>query len=67
MRSRLGNHELIDLEGMINVPINDELAFRANIMDHQRDAVFDNKGRGDDLREEDYTPRPPLSLGFCWD
>ena len=55
VRSRLGNHELVDLEGMINVPINDELAIRANIMDHSRDAVFDNKGIGDDLREEDYT------------
>ncbi|MAT92192.1 MAG: hypothetical protein CME59_06295 [Halioglobus sp.] len=55
VRSRIGNYGLLDLEGMVNVPINDTLAVRANILDHSRDGIFDNKGIGDDLREEEYT------------
>jgi iron complex outermembrane receptor protein len=55
VRTRVGNYGLVDIEGMVNVPLTDTLAVRANIIDHSRDAIFDNKGIGDDLREEGHT------------
>jgi len=54
-RSRLGNYGLVDLEGMINVPLTDKLAVRANVLDHYRKPLYNNVGFGDDLRKENYT------------
>lgn len=55
VRARLGNYDLADFEGMVNVPINDAFAVRANLFHHQRGAIFNNVGIGDDLREENFT------------
>jgi iron complex outermembrane receptor protein len=54
-RARVGNFGLINAEGMVNVPVGGRLAIRANVLDHQRDAIFDNVGVGDDLRERNYS------------
>jgi len=54
VKSRVGNYELLNLEGMVNQPLTDELAMRANIFSHQRDGIIDNIGVGDNLREEGF-------------
>ncbi|MDZ7782280.1 MAG: TonB-dependent receptor [Halioglobus sp.] len=55
VRTRLGNYDRRDFEGMLNLPLGDQLALRANLIDHYRGAIFDNVGIGDDLRKENYT------------
>lgn len=50
---KAGNYSLIRAEGMVNVPLTDELFMRANIYTNWRDGYIDNIGRGDDLGEED--------------
>ena len=54
LKSRVGNYELLNVEGMVNQPLTDELAMRANIFSHQRDGVIENIGIGDNLREEGF-------------
>src|SRR6056297_632363 len=54
-RARVGNYGLINLEGMVNVPINDRMAIRGSLLDHYRRPIFDNEGIGDDLRKQNYT------------
>lgn len=55
VKTRLGNHDLLRLEGMVNVPVSDQLALRANLFHHQRDGMIENKGIGDDLEEQNFT------------
>jgi len=54
VRSRVGNYGLLDVEGMVNQPVTDDIAVRANLFSHQRDGIIDNVGVGDDLREEGF-------------
>jgi iron complex outermembrane receptor protein len=54
VKTRVGNYNLLRLEGMINTPITDNLAFRGNIFSHQRDGIVSQKGIGDDLRDESF-------------
>lgn len=54
VKTRLGNYNLLRLEGMVNAPITDNLAFRGNIFSHQRDGVIEQLGLGDDLQEQGF-------------
>lgn len=54
IKTRVGNYNLLRLEGMLNLPINDSLAFRGNIFSHQRDGITEQKGVGDDVQEEGF-------------
>jgi iron complex outermembrane recepter protein len=53
-KARLGNHDLVRLEGMVNTPINDELAFRGAVFSDEREGIVNNEGIGKDLKEEDF-------------
>jgi iron complex outermembrane recepter protein len=54
IRSRVGNYGRFDVEGMVNQPVTDDIAVRANIFSHQRDGIIKNEGIGDDLRNEGF-------------
>jgi len=54
IKSRVGNYGLLNVEGMINEPLTDDIAVRANVFSHQRDGIIENVGIGDDLREEGF-------------
>ena len=54
VKSRIGNYGLLRGEGMLNVPITDTIAARANLFYHERDGIIDNIAVGDDIREEGY-------------
>jgi iron complex outermembrane receptor protein len=54
VKSRVGNYGLLRVEGMVNQPVTDEIAVRANVFSHQRDGIIDNVAIGDDLREEGF-------------
>jgi len=54
VKSRVGNYGLLNVEGMVNEPLTDDIAVRANVFSHQRDGIIENVGIGDDLREEGF-------------
>jgi len=54
VKTRLGNYNLVRLEGMVNTPITDNLAFRGNIFSHKRDGITENVGIGGDIRDEEF-------------
>lgn len=54
VKSRIGNYGLLRGEGMLNVPITDNIAARANLFYHEREGIIDNVAVGDDIREEGY-------------
>jgi iron complex outermembrane recepter protein len=54
VKSRVGNYGLLNVEGMINEPLTDDIAVRANVFSHERDGIIENVGIGDDLREEGF-------------
>ena len=54
VKSRIGNYGLFRAEGMVNVPVTDNIAARANLFYHERDGIIDNVAVGDDIREEGY-------------
>ncbi|MBT4521128.1 MAG: TonB-dependent receptor [Halieaceae bacterium] len=54
VKTRVGNYNLLRLEGMLNAPITDNLAFRGNIFSHKRDGITSQKGIGDDVRDESF-------------
>ncbi len=54
VKSRVGNYGLLNVEGMINEPLTDDIAVRANVFSHQRDGIIENVGIGDDLRDEGF-------------
>jgi iron complex outermembrane receptor protein len=54
VKSRIGNYGLFRAEGMLNVPVTDDIAARANLFYHERDGIIDNVAVGDDIREEGY-------------
>ena len=51
VKARVGNYNLLRMEGMVNAPVTDNLAFRGNIFSSQRDGVTDQKGIGDDVQD----------------
>jgi iron complex outermembrane recepter protein len=54
VKSRVGNYGLLNLEGMVNEALTDDIAVRANVFSHERDGIIENVGIGDDLREEGF-------------
>ncbi len=54
VKSRVGNYDLLNVEGMVNQPLTDDLFMRANLFSHQRDGIIDNISIGDDIREEGF-------------
>ncbi|MGI9286351.1 MAG: TonB-dependent receptor [Pseudomonadales bacterium] len=54
IRARVGNYNLVRLEGMINAPLSESFAVRGNILSHQRDGTIENVGIGDDTRDEGF-------------
>ncbi|MEH6588852.1 MAG: TonB-dependent receptor [Halioglobus sp.] len=54
VKARVGNYNLLRLEGMVNAPITDNLAFRGNIFSNQRDGVTEQKGVGDDVQDQGF-------------
>jgi iron complex outermembrane receptor protein len=54
IKSRLGNYGLVRLEGMVNAPLADSIALRANVFSHQRDGIVENVGIGGDIRDEQF-------------
>ncbi|MEO0437579.1 MAG: TonB-dependent receptor [Pseudomonadota bacterium] len=52
---RLGTKNWRRLEAMVNVPVNDSLALRANVFSQQRDGLTKSVTGGDDFRDEGYT------------
>jgi iron complex outermembrane receptor protein len=64
LRSRVGNYGLIDVEGMVNQPVTDDIAVRANVFSHQRDGIIENVGIGDDLRDEGFIA---TRMAVLWD
>jgi iron complex outermembrane receptor protein len=54
VKSRIGNYGLLRMEGMLNVPVTEKIAARANLFYHERDGIIDNVAVGDDIREEGY-------------
>lgn len=54
IKTRVGNHNLLRLEGMINTPITDDLAFRGTLFSNERDGIVNNDGFGKDLKDEDF-------------
>ncbi len=54
VKTRLGNYDLVRLEGMVNAPVTDNIAVRANIFSHKRDGATKNVGIGGDIRDEEF-------------
>lgn len=54
VKARMGNQDLVRVEGMVNTPITDGLALRANIFSHQRNGATDSVTTGDDYRDEGF-------------
>ena len=54
VKTRLGNYNLVRLEGMVNAPVTDNIAVRANVFSHQRDGITENVGIGSDIRDEEF-------------
>ena len=44
VRVRAGNYNLARIEGMVNLPLSDSFAIRANAIFNQRDGISDNQG-----------------------
>ncbi len=64
VRTRIGNYNRFDVEGMVNQPFADDIAVRANIFSHQRDGIIDNVGIGDDIRDEGFIA---ARMAILWD
>jgi iron complex outermembrane receptor protein len=63
-KTRIGNYGLLNLEGMVNQPVTDDIAVRANVFSHERDGIIDNVGIGDNLREEGFVA---ARMAVLWD
>ncbi len=54
VKARLGNQDLVRVEGMFNTPVNDTLALRGNLFSHQRAGATDTVTNGGDYRDEGF-------------
>ncbi len=54
VKARVGNQELVRVEGMLNVPVGDTVALRGNIFSHQRQGFTRSVTGGDDFRDEGF-------------
>jgi len=64
LRGRIGNHDLYQAEGTVNVPLTDNLAMRGSLFHYERGGIIDNEGIGKDLSEQEYDF---ARLAFAWD
>lgn len=48
----VGNYGKRKIEGMVNVPLNDTMALRVNVMDNHTDGYYENTVTGDELADE---------------
>ena len=64
LRARVGNHNLLRMEGTVNVPLTDNIAARGSLFSYDRDGIVNNDGFGKDLKDEDYQF---ARLAFAWD
>ena len=76
---RGGNYDLLRVEGMVNVPLGDSVAVRANLLTNQRDGIADNVGpsRAEAADRDNQAARVALSwdltdatrayLAYDWD
>ena len=53
LKVRLGNYDLQRYEGMINLPLGDQFALRANLLAPSHDGVVNQKGIGPEPHDED--------------
>lgn len=76
VKARVGNENLLRLEGMVNAPISDTVAVRANLFSHQRDGFTDSVTNGGDYRDEGFlagraavlwTPSKDTEISFSVD
>lgn len=54
VKARLGNQDLVRVEGMFNTPVSDSLALRGNLFSHQRGGATDSATNGGDFRDEGF-------------
>jgi iron complex outermembrane receptor protein len=54
VKARLGNQDLVRLEGMVNTPVTDHMFFRGNIFSHDRSGATDSVTNGGDYRDEGF-------------
>ncbi len=54
VKARLGNQDLVRLEGMVNTPVSEHVALRANLFSHQRDGATDTVTNGGNYRDEEF-------------
>lgn len=64
LRARVGNHDLVRLEGTVNVPITDTIAVRGSLFHNEREGIVNNEGTGKDLSEQEYDF---ARLAVAWD
>lgn len=53
-KTRIGTNDQLRLEGMINAPVNESLAFRGNLFSNQRSGNTESATNGGDFRDEGY-------------
>lgn len=53
-KARLGTNDLVRVEGMVNVPVTDTVAFRGNLFSNQRNGNTETATNGGDFRDEGY-------------
>ena len=61
-KARLGNQDLVRLEGMVNTPVSDTLALRGNLFAHSRDGFTDDVNGGDNFRDEHFVAARGVAL-----
>ncbi len=54
VKTRLGNQNLVRVEGMVNAPVSDTVAVRANIFSLQQDGFTESVTNGGDYRDEGF-------------
>jgi iron complex outermembrane receptor protein len=62
VKTRLGNQNLVRVEGMINAPVSDTLALRGNIFSNQRDGFTESVTGGGDFRDESFVAARGVAL-----
>ncbi|MCH9690574.1 MAG: TonB-dependent receptor [Gammaproteobacteria bacterium] len=54
IKTRLGNQNLMRIEGMINTPLTDNTTLRTNLLSHERDGFTNNADGGNNFRDENF-------------
>ncbi|AQA19836.1 hypothetical protein BST95_17880 [Halioglobus japonicus] len=54
VKARVGNQNMLRMEGMVNAPVTDNVFFRGNLFSHQRNGFTETATNGDDFRNEGF-------------